>query len=114
VLLNKLRTRKKNIIIDDKDLDPTRCTLKCLNSRHNFSIDLKFKSICALPTQVGAWGKNRRNYKKFEEELEKLMPTLDVENKGLRYKEEDIAQNELCGSRTRKRYRNPVIATLKA
>jgi hypothetical protein len=58
----------------------SRCTLKCLNSHHNFSTDLKFKSICALPNQVGAWGKNRRNYQKFEEELEKRMPTLDVEN----------------------------------
>ena len=43
-------------------------------SHDNLSTDLKFKSICALPTQVFAWGKNKRNYKKFEKELEKLMP----------------------------------------
>jgi len=31
-----------------------------------------FKSICGLPTQIFAWGKNKRNYKRFEKELEKL------------------------------------------
>lgn len=44
-------------------------------SHDHLSTDLKFKSICALPTQLVAWGKNKRNYKKFEKELEKLMPT---------------------------------------
>lgn len=37
------------------------------------STDLVFKSICSLPTQLIDWGKNKRNYKKFERELEKLM-----------------------------------------
>jgi hypothetical protein len=47
-------------------------------SHDHFSIDLKFKSICALPTQIVDWGKNKRNYKKFEKELEKLMPTTHI------------------------------------
>ena len=47
-------------------------------SHDNFSTDLKFKSICALPTQVVDWGKNKRNYKKFEKELKKLMPTRNI------------------------------------
>lgn len=34
---------------------------------------LKFKSICALPTQIYDWGKNKRNFKKFEKELVKLI-----------------------------------------
>ena len=34
--------------------------------------EIKFKSICAYPTQIYDWGKNKRNYKKFEEELEKI------------------------------------------
>jgi hypothetical protein len=51
-------------------------------SHDQFSTDLKFKSICALPTQVVAWGKNKRNYKKFERELEKLMPTSAIANAG--------------------------------
>lgn len=34
---------------------------------------LRFKSICCLPTQIYAWGKNRRNYRKFETELERLL-----------------------------------------
>jgi hypothetical protein len=37
---------------------------------------LKFKSIFALPTQVVAWGNNKRKFKQFEKELEKIMPTL--------------------------------------
>jgi len=41
------------------------------NDQHTTKI--KFLSICALPTQVFAWGKNKRNYKKFEKELEKLI-----------------------------------------
>lgn len=42
--------------------------------QHNdSSTDLQFKSICALPTQLFAWGKNKRNFKKFERELEKLL-----------------------------------------
>ena len=53
-------------------------------SHDNLSTDLKFKSICALPTQVFAWGKNKRNYKKFEKELEKLMPTNAIANAGMR------------------------------
>ena len=36
--------------------------------------EIKFKSICALPTQIIDWGKNKRNYKRFEKELKKLMP----------------------------------------
>ena len=39
----------------------------------HFSTEMKFKSKCALPTQVVDWGKNKRNYKRFEKELEKLM-----------------------------------------
>ena len=35
--------------------------------------ELVFKSICALPTQVYDWGKNKRNWKKFEKELNKLL-----------------------------------------
>ena len=35
--------------------------------------ELKFKSICALPTQIYDWGKNKRNFKKFEKEMEKLL-----------------------------------------
>lgn len=35
---------------------------------------LKFKSICALPTQIVAWGKNKKNYIKFRKELEKQIP----------------------------------------
>lgn len=51
--------------------------------RHdNFSTHLKFKSICTLPTQIVAWGKNKRNYKRFEKELEKLMPTSAIANAG--------------------------------
>lgn len=42
-------------------------------SQNEYSTDLHFKSICALPTQIFDWGKNKRNYKKFEKELEKLM-----------------------------------------
>jgi len=36
---------------------------------------IKFKSICALPTQIFDWGKNKRNFKRFEKELKKVMPT---------------------------------------
>lgn len=39
-----------------------------------FSTVLRFKSICALPTQIYDWGKNKRNFKKFSKELEKLLP----------------------------------------
>ena len=35
--------------------------------------ELNFKSICALPTQIYDWGKNKRNFKKFEKEIEKLL-----------------------------------------
>ncbi|RFC54745.1 hypothetical protein [Brumimicrobium aurantiacum] len=34
---------------------------------------ISFKSICALPTQVYDWGKNKRNFKRFNKELERLM-----------------------------------------
>ena len=51
-------------------------------NHEHFSTDLKFKSKCALPTQVVAWGKNKRNYKKFEKELKKLMPTSAIANAG--------------------------------
>jgi hypothetical protein len=47
--------------------------IKVSFSHDHFSTTLEFKSICALPTQVVAWGKNKRNFKKFEKELEKLM-----------------------------------------
>jgi hypothetical protein len=36
--------------------------------------EIEFKSICAMPTQIYDWGKNKRNYTKFESELKKLMP----------------------------------------
>ena len=36
------------------------------------STEIEFKSICALPTQVFDWGKNKSNYKRFEKELNKL------------------------------------------
>ena len=35
--------------------------------------ELKFKSICALPTQIYDWGKNKRNFKNFEKELDQLV-----------------------------------------
>lgn len=35
--------------------------------------EIEFKSICALPTQVYDWGKNKRNYRKFEKQLEMLI-----------------------------------------
>lgn len=35
--------------------------------------EIEFKSICAFPTQIYDWGKNKRNYKKFEKQLEKLI-----------------------------------------
>jgi hypothetical protein len=35
--------------------------------------EVNFKSICSLPTQIYDWGKNKRNYKKFEKELEKVI-----------------------------------------
>lgn len=37
------------------------------------STNLTFKSICALPVQIFAWGKNKRNYKRFARELEQLI-----------------------------------------
>lgn len=42
-------------------------------SHDNLSTELKFKSICALPTQIYDWGKNKRNFRRFEKELEKLI-----------------------------------------
>lgn len=38
----------------------------------NGATEIEFKSICAVPTQIYAWGKNRRNYKKFLSALNKL------------------------------------------
>lgn len=38
----------------------------------NGSTEIKFKSICAVPTQIYDWGKNKKNYKRFETELNKL------------------------------------------
>lgn len=35
--------------------------------------ELKFKSICALFTQIFDWGKNRRNWIRFDKELDKLI-----------------------------------------
>ncbi|WMI68515.1 hypothetical protein [Mangrovimonas sp. YM274] len=35
---------------------------------------LHFTSICALPTQIYDWGKNKRNYKKFIKALQPLLP----------------------------------------
>ena len=32
-----------------------------------------FKSVCPISTLVFNWGKNRRNFRKFEDELEKLL-----------------------------------------
>lgn len=51
-------------------------------SHEHFSTELKFKSICALPTQVFDWGKNKRNYLRFERELKKLMTTPAMVNAG--------------------------------
>ncbi|MCX6228165.1 MAG: hypothetical protein NTV75_03140 [Bacteroidia bacterium] len=56
--------------------------IEVLYSSGNLATDLKFKSICALPTQVFDWGKNLRNYKRFEKELEKLLPTRSNSIKG--------------------------------
>ena len=42
-------------------------------SSDNLQTSITFKSMCALPTQIYDWGKNKRNYKKFERELEKVM-----------------------------------------
>ncbi len=33
---------------------------------------LKIRSACALPTQCFDWGKNRKNIKKFRQELEQI------------------------------------------
>ena len=40
--------------------------------------ELEFQSICAFPLQIFDWGKNKRNFMKFEKELKKLntAPTL--------------------------------------
>ncbi|TQD40176.1 hypothetical protein [Haloflavibacter putidus] len=35
--------------------------------------ELKFKSICALPTQIYDWGKNKRNFERFEKEIDQLL-----------------------------------------
>ncbi len=40
--------------------------------------EIKFKSICAVPTQIYDWGKNRRNYRRFEKELKKLTSSTAV------------------------------------
>ncbi|MBB3698765.1 hypothetical protein KMW28_09730 [Flammeovirga yaeyamensis] len=45
--------------------------VKLLPNENSSSI-IYFKSICALPTQMIDWGKNRRNYKRFLKELEKI------------------------------------------
>jgi hypothetical protein len=42
--------------------------------------EITFKSICAHPFQVFDWGKNERNYMKFEKELKKLIPTRSISN----------------------------------
>ncbi|CAM4117856.1 hypothetical protein FLAN108750_11290 [Flavobacterium antarcticum] len=34
--------------------------------------EIEFKSICAFPTQLYDWGKNKRNFKRFSTELYKL------------------------------------------
>ena len=49
-------------------------------SPDNLSTTIIFKSICALPTQIYDWGKNKRNYKKFQRELEKVMSLSTVRN----------------------------------
>ena len=36
--------------------------------------EIEFQSICAFPLQIYDWGKNKRNYRKFEKELKKLTP----------------------------------------
>jgi hypothetical protein len=35
--------------------------------------EMEFKSICAFPLQIFDWGKNKRNYKKFEKEVLKVV-----------------------------------------
>lgn len=35
--------------------------------------EINFKSICSLPTQIYDWGKNKRNFSKFEKKLEIIM-----------------------------------------
>jgi hypothetical protein len=45
-----------------------------INSNQN-ETDLNFKSICSMPLQLFDWGMNKRNFKRFEKELEKLMST---------------------------------------
>lgn len=37
---------------------------------------MRFKSIYAFPFQVFDWGKNRRNYRKFERELNKIKSAI--------------------------------------
>jgi len=38
----------------------------------NNSVTSEFISICAFPFQIFDWGKNKRNYKRFYKELNKL------------------------------------------
>ncbi len=40
---------------------------------NNNETEITFMSICSLPTQIFDWGKNKRNYRKFERELDKLL-----------------------------------------
>jgi hypothetical protein len=41
--------------------------------QHQNNIAVNFLSICALPTQLYAWGKNRRNARKFFRELDLVL-----------------------------------------
>lgn len=43
------------------------------------STNLQFKSICALSPQIFDWGKKKRNYKRFEKQVYKLMPTAALQ-----------------------------------
>ncbi|OHX65731.1 hypothetical protein [Flammeovirga pacifica] len=43
-----------------------------LSPQDNNTSIIYFKSICSLPTQMLDWGKNRRNYKRFKKELDKI------------------------------------------
>lgn len=50
-------------------------------TKHSSTI-LDFKSICVLPTQLLDWGKNKSNYRDFEEELKKLVQPAQLQKVG--------------------------------
>ena len=39
---------------------------------------LRIKSACALPTQCFDWGKNRKNVRRFKEEVERMQNKLSM------------------------------------